>query len=712
MADTTVIKNNKFVTEEGLAEYDRLLNDYLPPIKRGSGINSFEHNGTATGDYSHAEGCNTLASKHSSHAEGLGTKATGETAHAEGDCTQASGLGSHAEGSNTLAFGVHSHAEGYSRNIPITINLQDLEATLESWNEAPCTIAMGQGAHAEGGNTFAFGIYSHTEGEGTLSKGYSSHAEGLSSQAIGNYSHAEGEKTTATGRASHAEGYSQNLAENFPFNSDKQVIINAWENSPFILAWSQSSHAEGSNTLSLDHASHAEGIFTKATGQAAHAEGEVTQAIGRAAHTEGFHTHASEQGSHAEGVNTHASGQGSHAEGVGTVKLGSYDPVTLYELWKSASESFLCASGNGAHAEGGNTLATGFYSHTEGYLTAATNQGAHAEGCGQYDDKEDIVYPTLAKGLASHAEGYCTTAEGPYSHAEGYKTRAEGQCMHVEGSDCYGTGSYSHVGGGQSHSDYTGAFVHGLSCSSSREYQTVFGRYNNEDPDAAFIIGNGNKSSPKNIFTVKADGKVELSMEGQGDLNKQILYFKNTTGFGAEDSSKGFFKLWVQNFRGGDNKLQLTLVPSINDTMALGQEDRYFRSIFGTNIYCSMLNGQSAPGTSSDSRLKNSIALFDDRYEKLFDGLQGKTYKYNEGTSNRTHLGFIAQEVQTAIVEAGLTEQDCAVVCTISPGEDDEFLTLRYGEFVALNTWQIQKLKSRVQELENKIALLEEKLAD
>jgi hypothetical protein len=32
---------------------------------------------------------------------------------------------------------------------------------------------------------------------------------------------------------------------------------------------------------------------------------------------------------------------------------------------------------------------------------------------------------------------------------------------------------------------------------------------------------------------------------------------------------------------------------------------------------------------------------------------------------------------------------------------------LRYSEFVALNTWQIQKLKNKVSELENKIAQLE-----
>jgi hypothetical protein len=50
---------------------------------------------------------------------------------------------------------------------------------------------------------------------------------------------------------------------------------------------------------------------------------------------------------------------------------------------------------------------------------------------------------------------------------------------------------------------------------------------------------------------------------------------------------------------------------------------------------------------------------------------------------------------------------DFAAVMLEDPGEDGECWHLRRDEFVALNTWQIQKLKSRVSELEDKIAKLE-----
>ena len=69
--------------------------------------------GTAVGDYSHAEGCDTTASAHSSHAEGYSTTASGLSSHAEGENTTASDYYSHAEGYGTTASGISAHAEGH-----------------------------------------------------------------------------------------------------------------------------------------------------------------------------------------------------------------------------------------------------------------------------------------------------------------------------------------------------------------------------------------------------------------------------------------------------------------------------------------------------------------------------------------------------------------------------------------------------------------------
>ena len=82
------------------------------------------------------------------------------------------------------------------------------------------------------------------------------------------------------------------------------------------------------------------------------------------------------------------------------------------------------------------------------------------------------------------------------------------------------------------------------------------------------------------------------------------------------------------------------------------------------------------------------------------------TYKYNYGTSDRLHTGFIAQDVKQAMDVALIDSKNFAAL-TIGISEDNEELwSLRYDEFIALNTWQIQKAKARITDLENTVAEL------
>jgi hypothetical protein len=92
----------------------------------------------------------------------------------------------------------------------------------------------------------------------------------------------------------------------------------------------------------------------------------------------------------------------------------------------------------------------------------------------------------------------------------------------------------------------------------------------------------------------------------------------------------------------------------------------------------------------------------------VFDSLRPVTFKYNKGTSNRLHTGFIAQEVAQATKEAGLTTQEFAAYCEWPMDSTTETSCgLRYSEFIALNTDQIQKLKKRVADQEARITELE-----
>lgn len=105
--------------------------------------------------------------------------------------------------------------------------------------------------------------------------------------------------------------------------------------------------------------------------------------------------------------------------------------------------------------------------------------------------------------------------------------------------------------------------------------------------------------------------------------------------------------------------------------------------------------------TWSDINKKNSISFIGDKYEIFFDNLNPKLFKYNEGTSNRFHTGFIAQEVQQALNIANISTQDFAGLVIHFRNTDSELWSLRYEEFVSINTWQIQKLKARITELED-----------
>ena len=124
-------------------------------------------------------------------------------------------------------------------------------------------------------------------------------------------------------------------------------------------------------------------------------------------------------------------------------------------------------------------------------------------------------------------------------------------------------------------------------------------------------------------------------------------------------------------------------------------------------LWTDIISKVNAISSGSDERIKKDIEILSDNYEIFFDLLQPKRYKYIDGTSDRYHTGYIAQEVVEALKQSTLDTQQFAAVMLTHPGELNECWHLRRDEFVALNTWQIQKLKARVTELEAKLAALE-----
>lgn len=107
-----------------------------------------------------------------------------------------------------------------------------------------------------------------------------------------------------------------------------------------------------------------------------------------------------------------------------------------------------------------------------------------------------------------------------------------------------------------------------------------------------------------------------------------------------------------------------------------------------------------AAAVNSDEKIKNNITpLNDEKLENFYNKIQPKSFYYNSGYGNplEQHYGVIAQDIIKAEKECNIN--DSAIVFH----DLDQPLAVRYNEFIALNTWQIQKLKQRVTELENEI---------
>lgn len=153
--------------------------------------------------------------------------------------------------------------------------------------------------------------------------------------------------------------------------------------------------------------------------------------------------------------------------------------------------------------------------------------------------------------------------------------------------------------------------------------------------------------------------------------------------------------------------------PTANNTVSCGTSTNKWSSVYAVK------------GTiqTSDRNLKKDINTLDVKYEQLHEKLIPVSYGLDYPDSDRIHLGFTSQDVKEAMDEVGLTDLDFAGFCkdikqemneetgemetVLDENGDPEYsYSLRYTEFIALNTHMIQKQQKRIDELENKVAEL------
>lgn len=158
--------------------------------------------------------------------------------------------------------------------------------------------------------------------------------------------------------------------------------------------------------------------------------------------------------------------------------------------------------------------------------------------------------------------------------------------------------------------------------------------------------------------------------------------------------------------------------------------------------------------STSDRNQKKEIHSLSEKYTALFTLLQPVSYRFIDGTSGRTHIGFISQDVEEAMEQVGLSDLEFAGFCKDkkqievktrrieyqkdadgNPVTDDNgdpiaeeyedityedeldedgnpvyIYSLRYEEFIALNTAVIQNQQQQIHLLEERLEKLEEKV--
>ena len=144
------------------------------------------------------------------------------------------------------------------------------------------------------------------------------------------------------------------------------------------------------------------------------------------------------------------------------------------------------------------------------------------------------------------------------------------------------------------------------------------------------------------------------------------------------------------------------LVPWDDSAYDLGTSAYQWGNVFARTGDFGLLYSDSGTVDGSDRNIKQDIEYLPDSYSELFDSLKPVRYKFIKNTSDRYHTGFIAQDVLGAVEDAGLTSKDFAAYCAWDKNDGESTCGLRYSEFIALCVNEIQKLKKRVAELENK----------
>ena len=176
-------------------------------------------------------------------------------------------------------------------------------------------------------------------------------------------------------------------------------------------------------------------------------------------------------------------------------------------------------------------------------------------------------------------------------------------------------------------------------------------------------------------ITYLDDGKRLAKLEAVGHGNY------NTASWVFYDTSENF----VAEFGAWTNVKQISIQENLYNN---GQSHFWNTATFEADVYN---RGGHVVFTSDRRKKKNIKALITEKAKAFIMALRPCTFKFKNGTSNRNHHGFIAQEVKEAMNEDwGLYVEN----------KEMDFIGLRYDEIIADLVCVVQEQEKRIEALE------------
>ena len=302
-------------------------------------------------------------------------------------------------------------------------------------------------------------------------------------------------------------------------------------------------------------------------------------------------------------------------------------------------------------------------------------------------------YEASSTSLINSAEGNDLGQIGVYWYGSGSSgsPRLQFQAMR---------GGYVRFGGGSSSSNSNPTMSMYTDLNIETEVKFLFGGTSSDSSNVPYIYGSGARKSVK----VSSVLKYRLAYELGTPATSKVTYTAYYTLSGSSTVQQYSFTFDVgESYKTVNFSKDITSwgITSSNrvTTYNVASTDSAEKSAYLVGTWF----GTSNVAITSDRRAKYDIIDLNEKKEVLFDNLKARSFKYIEGSRGREHLGFILDELEQAMVIAGIASEDFAAYCA---PQDGRYGAIRYGEFIALNTWQIQKLKPRMTAAEQEIASL------